>query len=93
MAPVLYHRLNQLRFARHLRRKLAGLLPGAQPSRFAPSLPHQVPKEHAENTGTRKRRHPKRPPALDPLENSVRKWRSSVARQTGQPLRAARLTL
>src|SRR5689334_8552881 len=29
-----------------------------QPSRPAPSLPHQVPNEHAENTGTRKRRHP-----------------------------------
>ena len=28
-----------------------------QPSRSAPSLPHQVPNEHAENTGTRKRRH------------------------------------
>jgi hypothetical protein len=30
-----------------------------QPSRPAPSLPHQVPNEHAENEGTRKRRHPK----------------------------------
>ena len=30
-----------------------------QPSRPAPSLPHQVPNEHAENAGTRKRRHPK----------------------------------
>jgi transposase len=29
-----------------------------QPSRAAPSLPHQVPNEHAENAGTRKRRHP-----------------------------------
>ena len=35
-----------------------------QPSRPAPSLPHQVPNEHAENTGTRKRRHPEKPPAL-----------------------------
>jgi transposase len=30
-----------------------------QPSRPAHSLPHQVPNEHAENAGTRKRRHPK----------------------------------
>jgi hypothetical protein len=30
-----------------------------QPSRPAPSLPHQVPNEHVENAGTRKPRHPK----------------------------------
>ena len=44
-----------------------------QPSRAAPSLPHQVPNEHAENAGTRQRRHPEEPPALDPLENDIRK--------------------
>src|SRR5271167_1122194 len=43
-----------------------------QPSRPAPSLPHQVPNEHAENTGTRKRRHPEEAPTLDPLENTIR---------------------
>jgi hypothetical protein len=30
-----------------------------------------VPNEHAENAGTRKRRHPEEPLALDPLENSI----------------------
>ena len=30
-----------------------------------------VPNEHAENTGTRKRRYPEEPPALDPLENTI----------------------
>jgi transposase len=35
-----------------------------QPSRAAPSLPHQVPNEHVENAGTRKRRHPKSLPPL-----------------------------
>ena len=39
------------------------------------SLPHQVPNEHAENAGTRKRRHPKSF-RLDPLENGIRKQRS-----------------
>jgi hypothetical protein len=33
-----------------------------------------VPNEHAENAGTRKRRHPEEPPALDPLENDIRNW-------------------
>src|ERR1700687_5018340 len=42
-----------------------------QPSRPAPSSPHQVPNEHAENAGTRKRRHPEEAPALDPLENEI----------------------
>src|SRR5208282_4373342 len=46
-----------------------------QPSRPAPSLPHQVPNEHAENAGTRKRRPPEEPPALDPLENTIRQYR------------------
>jgi hypothetical protein len=41
-----------------------------KPSRSAPSLPHQVPNEHAENIGTRKRRNPKEAPALDSLENT-----------------------
>ena len=41
-----------------------------QPSRPAPSLPHQVPNEHAENAGTRKRRHPEEASALDSLENA-----------------------
>src|SRR5271155_5048496 len=41
-----------------------------QPSRPAPSLPHQVPNEHAENTGTRKRRHQEEASALDSLENT-----------------------
>jgi hypothetical protein len=56
-----------------------------QPSRPAPSLPHQVPNEHVENTGTRKRRHPEEAPALDPLENNtIRKERSfATAWQTG----------
>ena len=43
-------------------------------SRAAPSLPHQVPNEHAESAGTRKRRHPEEPPALDPLENAIRRF-------------------
>jgi hypothetical protein len=30
-----------------------------------------VPNEHVENAGTRKRRHPEEPPALDPLENKI----------------------
>ena len=46
-----------------------------QPSRPAPSLPHQVPNEHAENTGTRKRRYPEEPPALNSLENAIRQLR------------------
>ena len=43
-----------------------------QPSRPAPSLPHQAPNERGENTGTRKRRDPEETPALDPLENNIR---------------------
>ena len=71
---------------------VAGANPGRlrfQPSRPAPSLPHQVPNEHAENTGTRKRRHPKSLPPLDPLENGIRAhrapgvdgWRSRISAQ------------
>ena len=41
-----------------------------QPSRPAPSLPHQAPNERAENTGILRRRHPEEAPALDPLENA-----------------------
>ncbi len=55
-------------------RSIAGRL-RFQPSRPAPSLPHQVPNEHAENAGTRKRRHPEEGPALDPLENAIRRIR------------------
>ena len=51
-----------------------------QPSRPAPSLPHQVPNEHAENTGTRKRRPPGRASALDPVENSIRRLQPSGER-------------
>jgi hypothetical protein len=43
-----------------------------QPSRPAPSLPHQAPNERAENTGTRKRR-PRRASRHCPLENTIRK--------------------
>ena len=43
-----------------------------QPSRPAPSLPHQAPNERAENTGTRKRRSPGRASALTHLENNIR---------------------
>jgi hypothetical protein len=39
-----------------------------------------VPNEHAENTGTRKRRYPEEPPALDSLENAIRKERSLADR-------------
>ena len=60
-------------------------------SRSAPSLPHQVPNEHAENTGTRKRRHPEEPPALDPLENTIRRLRP-VATRPSQGLRASMVT-
>jgi hypothetical protein len=38
-----------------------------------------VPNEHAENTGTRKRRNPKEAPALDSLENEIRRFRPFVA--------------
>ncbi len=52
-----------------------------QPSRPAPSLPHQVPNEHAENAGTRKRRHPEEL-RLDPLENNIRKqWTFRTLRE------------
>jgi hypothetical protein len=59
-------------------RSIAGRL-RFQPSRPAPSLPHQVPNEHAENTGTRKRRPPEEPPALDPLENAIRRHLPSAS--------------
>jgi hypothetical protein len=40
-----------------------------QPSRPAPSLPHQAPNERAENTGILRRRQRRAPP--DPLENGI----------------------
>jgi hypothetical protein len=46
-----------------------------QRSRPVSSLPHQVPNERAKNVGARKRRHLEEPPALDPLENSIRRHR------------------
>jgi hypothetical protein len=52
-----------------------------QPSRPAPSLPHQVPNEHAENAGTRKRRHSEEASALDPLENTIRRLQPSPSRK------------
>src|SRR5580658_2465563 len=52
-----------------------------QPSHTAPSLPHQVPNEHAENTGTRKRRHSEEPPALDLLENEIRRLQPTDVRK------------
>jgi hypothetical protein len=50
-----------------------------------------VPNEHAENAGTRKRRHPEEPPALDPLENTIRKERpfaGPLASETFDPMLA-----
>jgi hypothetical protein len=41
-------------------------------ARAAPSLPHQVPNEHAENAGTRKRRHPEEPLAPDDVDGPNR---------------------
>ena len=47
--------------------------------RFTLSL--TVPNEHVENTGTRKRRYPEEPPpALDLLENAIRRLRTDVHR-------------
>src|SRR5208282_6773488 len=42
-----------------------------QPSRPAPSLPHQVPNEHAENAGIPRASTAKKSLALDPLENNI----------------------
>jgi hypothetical protein len=44
-----------------------------QPSRPAPSLPHQAPNERAENTGIPKASKPRKSIRLDPLENNIRK--------------------
>jgi hypothetical protein len=46
---------------------------GFNQATLAPSLPHQVPPEHVENTGTQ-RHHPLRTeqPDLDLLENTIR---------------------
>ena len=56
-------------------------LPRFQPSCPAPSLPHLVPNEHAENAGTRKRRNPEEASALDPVENSIRRLQPSGERK------------
>jgi hypothetical protein len=50
-----------------------------QPSCPALSLPHQAPNERGENAGIRKRRHPEEPLALDPLQNEIRRDRTSTA--------------
>src|SRR5271166_4973503 len=52
-----------------------------QPSRPAPSLPHQVPNEHAENAGIPRASTAKKSLALDPLENSIGRGRT-VAKRT-----------
>ena len=62
-----------------------------QPSRPAPSLPHQAPNERAENAGTRKRRHPEESSALDPLENTIRRLRTSPSRKHGHSPRRGEL--
>src|SRR5271166_5493678 len=62
-----------------------------QPSRSAPSLPHQVPNEHAENTGTRKRRHPEAASALDPLENTIRRLRPLITECPAVPRMCSRI--
>src|ERR1700689_2354894 len=59
-------------------RSIAGRL-RFQPSRPAPSSPHQVPNEHAENAGTRKRRNPEGASALDPLENAANQWLTAIS--------------
>src|SRR5260370_40065260 len=62
-----------------------------QPSRPAPSLPHQVPNEHAENAGARKRRHPEEPPALDDVDgptvgaSSAERWSLERHQEGGRP--------
>src|ERR1700722_6875249 len=59
-----------------------------QPSRSAPSLPHQAPNERAENTGIPKASKPRKSNHLDPLENNIRKERSlpdSLARGSIRP--------
>jgi hypothetical protein len=43
------------------------ILPEPNKSRPAPSLSHQVPNEHAESAGTRKRRNPEEASALEPI--------------------------
>jgi DNA polymerase III epsilon subunit-like protein len=43
-----------------------------------------VPNEHAENTGTRKRRPPEEPPALDSLENGSDRLVAFDAETTGK---------
>jgi hypothetical protein len=45
-----------------------------------PSLPHQAPTERAENAGIPRRRKPEEPSALDPLENAIRRFETSLKR-------------
>jgi hypothetical protein len=56
-------------------RSIAGRL-RFQPSRSAPSLPHQAPAERGENTGIPKASKPRKSLRLDPLENGIRKERT-----------------
>jgi hypothetical protein len=51
-------------------RSIAGRL-RFQPSRSAPSLPHQAPAERGENTGIPKASKPRKSLRLDPLENTI----------------------
>ena len=65
-----------------------------QPSHTAPSLPHQVPNEHAENAGIPRRRQRRRASPLDPLENNIDVYRTfpiapvgTAVGETGHPRR------
>ena len=57
-----------------------------QPSRPAPSLPHQAPNERAENAGIPRASTPRESPALDPLENSIRRKRPECANSGHCPM-------
>jgi hypothetical protein len=57
-------------------RSIAGRL-RFQPSRSAPSLPHQAPAERGENTGIPKASKPRKSLRLDPLENTIDVKRTS----------------
>ena len=76
-------------------RSIAGRL-RFQPSRSAPSLPHQAPAERGENTGIPKASKPRKSLRLDPLENGIRRDRTRRAlchcalfRRSGRPYRSA----
>jgi len=60
-------------------RSIAGRL-RFQPSRSAPSLPHQAPAERGENTGIPKASKPRKSLRLDPLENNIRRFETSLKR-------------